>query len=277
MVMRSLTALSPRLRLALPVLALTALVWSMSLHDVAAQTPGLAEYYRSIWFQERSQRLLAERGMDVRPFKPDHIYSPSDSIRWQHDWRPRREARAAETAARFRMTSLRPVRRLERPVFEEQFTEIPRSYYGSNDLTPIDTTRTREIRARLEAAYGAPTRTVSDMYDERRRRVTDFIQFEYWFVLNDSIPLIVMDVGGPLERGLVFASEARYREMLPDLKRMFGRHVMTLSDREAYADYFYNELDRQWYLTGFDGSRYVMRRIRQPDLRQGRPWIGLIQ
>jgi hypothetical protein len=244
--------------------------------EARAQTPGLAEYYRSIWFQERFERLLNERGLAVAPFKPAHIHAESDSIRWKLDWRDRAEARRLEAESRFRMNSVQAVKRLERPVFEDDFVRIPRAYYGSNDHTPIDTTLTRELRARLEAAFGPPTRTVSDLYDHSRRRVEDFIQFEYWFVLNDSIPLIVMDVAGPLERGLVFATHASYRDMLPDLKRMFGRHVATLRKREAYADYFFNELDRSWYITGYDGARYILRRIRPPDLRQGRPWVGTL-
>lgn len=242
-----------------------------------AQTPGLAEYYRSIWFQERAERLLTERGMRVTPFHADHLYSESDSLRWRHDRKAEADARADAAAARFRMQSLQAVRRIERPVYEDQFVRIPWAFYGSNDGHPVDTTSTRELRARLEAEYGSPTRTIVDLYDHNRRRVEDYLQFEYWFVLNDSIPLVVMDVGGPLDRGLVFASHAVYREILPDLKRMFGRHVTTLSEKAPYVDYFFNQLDRNWYLAGYDGNRYVLRRIRQPDLRQGRPWIGLIR
>jgi hypothetical protein len=242
--------------------------------DVSAQTPGLADYYRSIWFQDRAERLLSERGLRIAPLDPAHIHATSDSIRWSLDWRERAEEMRREEAARIRMRSLRSVKRLERPVYEDQFVRIPRAYYGSESMMPIDTTRTRELRARLEAEYGAPARTVHDLYDHNRRRVEDYLQFEYWFIVNDSIPLIVMDVGGPLERGLVFATHAEYRGLLPDLKRMFGRHVANLTRRDPYADHFFNELDRRWYLTGFDGRRYILRQIRQPDLRQGRPWVG---
>lgn len=242
--------------------------------DALAQTPDLADYYRSIWFQERSERMLRERGMNVAPFAAEHIHATSDSLRWNLDWRDRAEELRLAAESRVRMRSLRSVKRLERPVYEDRFISIPRAYYGSETMMPIDTTRTSELRARLEAEYGAPARTVHDLYDHNRRRVEDYIQFEYWFVVNDTVPLIVMDVGGPLERGLVFATHARYRDILPDLKRMFGRHVTSLTKRDPYADHFFNQLDGRWYLTGFDGRRYVFRQIRQPDLRQGRPWVG---
>ena len=85
------------------------------------------------------------------------------------------------------------------------------------------------------------------------------------------IMLIVMDVNGPFERGLVFATHAQYRELLPDLKQFFSRRVTAIERRRHFADYYYNEADGRWYVTGYNGSRFVLRRISRPNLDLGRP------
>lgn len=233
-----------------------------------ATAQDLAEYYRQLWFRENAERILERRGMRVEPMDADHLVSDSDSIRWKLDLAPLLERRPVNVPL-IDVSSLAAVRRLERPVYEDRFARIPRSYLGSNKIAPMDTSLTIELRARMEYAFGTPTVLLGDYQTSQRNQ--EHIQFEYWFLVNDTIPLIVMDVNGPFERGLVFATHAQYRELLPDLKQFFSRRVTAIERRRHFADYYYNEADGRWYVTGYNGSRFVLRRISRPNLDLGRP------
>lgn len=255
--------------------AVLVFLWiAASIQPVQAQS--LAEDYRKQWFRATAERILEQRGLRATPMPPDHLPSISDSIRWRHEWRHRLEERALR-APLIMVRSIRAVRRLERPVYEDRFIGIRRTYVGNGRQTPIDTMQTAELRARLQHAYGQPTRSLPDLYDESRKAVEEYIQFEYWLIVNDSIPLIVMDVDGPFDRGLVLATEAGSRHLLPDIKRGFAWDLFRIRERDRYADYYFNEVERAWYVTGFDGERFVLKRIRTPDLRHGRPWVGLLR
>ena len=235
--------------------------------DVAS-SQDLAEHYRRLWFRENAERILERRGMRVEPFQADHLVSDSDSIRWRLDMAPLLERRPVHVPL-VQVGSMEAVRRLERPVYEDRFRRIPRSYLGSNVIAPMDTSLTIELRARMEYEYGTPTVVLGDYHSEQRNQ--EHIQFEYWFHVNDTIPLVVIDVNGPFERGLVFATHAQYRELLPDLKQYFSRRVTAIEHRRHFADYYYNEADGRWYVTGYDGSRFILRRILRPNLNHGRP------
>lgn len=256
------------------IVSLLALLILIVPESVAAQ--GLAEAYRQRWFRETAERILNERGLEARPMPPAHIHSDSDSIRWRHEWRDRLDRSHVRVPA-VTVHSVRAVRRLERPVFEDRFVGVARTYIGTGQQSPMDIERTRALRARLEHQFGAPTRTVADMYDARQRQFKEYIQFEYWLLVNDSIPLIVMDVDGPFDRGLVLATDARYRDLLPDMKAGFERFIMRIEQYGVYADYYFNEVELVWYVAGYNGDGYVLRRIRTPDMRHGRPSVGMLR
>ncbi len=241
-----------------------------------AEAQSLGEYYRERWFRDTAERILEERGLRAEPMPPAHLHSESDSIRWRHEWKHRLD-RSHVRVPMVNVTSVRAVRRLERPVFEDRFIGVRRAYIGTSRGSPMDIERTRDLRARLQHVFGAPTRSVTDLYDENRRRVEEYIQFEYWLLVNDTIPLVAMDVDGPFDRGLVISTDARYRELLPDLKLGFERELLRVEEYDPYADYYFNEVERAWYVTGYDGERFVLRRIRTPDLRHGRPSVGLLR
>ena len=242
----------------------------------AAKGQDLAETYRKRWFRETAERILNERGLWARPFPPAHLHSESDSIRWRHEWKDRLDRSHVRVPA-VNVQTIRAVRRLERPVYSDWFVDVPRAFIGAGGQSAMDIERTRALRARLQHQFGSPTRTVVDLYDQDRRQFDEYIQFEYWMIVNDSIPLIVMDVDGPFDRGLVLATDARFRDLLPDLKTGFERSFMRREDYEAYADYYFNEVERAWYVAGFDGERFVLRRIRTPSMQHGRPGIGMLR
>ncbi|MEQ9103628.1 MAG: hypothetical protein RIE53_02910 [Rhodothermales bacterium] len=177
------------------------------------------------------------------------------------------------TPATIEITHWKWVERLRRPTYEDAFRATPWAFVGSNSRDGLDTLQTREIRARMETVFGPPTFTLAetDAFDELTN--DEIIQFEYWFMLNDSIPVMVMDPNGPWDRGLVVAAHEDYREQLRDLKDAFLWQLLGDADRTPFADYYFNVQQRTWYITGYDGALFFDRRIARPDLELGRPSI----
>ena len=126
----------------------------------------------------------------------------------------------------------------------------------------VDSLGTMELRGRLQAAFGRPTRNA----DAQRRHGyggSEFIQFEYWFVVNDSIPLLALDLDGPFSRGLLIATDERYAPILPRLKADLSEQLE--DERPApWIDYYHAYERQSWYRTGFNGSETFTVRVRPP-------------
>lgn len=218
--------------------------------------------------------LQAQEDLRARPQAPTRVGSADlDSLRaWVLS-----AARGAEPAAEpaFPISDWKLVGRLERGLFEKRFGETPWSYLGMAGRSTLDTTRTNELRARMAAQFGPPTKVLADLKEPFGRPAGDYVQFEYWFVVNDSIPVVVMDANGPFDRGLVMASDARYRDQLQALRNVFLRPLVASDERAAYVDYFYDPEANQWYRTGFDGEAFFLEPIRRRRIIPGRrPWIA---
>ena len=177
----------------------------------------------------------------------------------------------------FAATSVRVVRRLERLGFRNRYAQTPWAYAGPLYRTTLDTMRTWRLRAALEARYGAPSETVGDLGADTRLGLGSAFEFEYWFVVNDSIPLRVSDAGGPLDRGLIVSTDAKYRDRIYRLREaVFGDLATT---RPApFADYYFDPEAKAWWVVGYDGFRFVRRAIPRPDFRTvGRPPVAALR
>lgn len=238
---------------------------------VQAQDVSLVEQYRKALFTAQAQRILAEQGLRA-PYRPvDHVPSDADTV-WVWLGGAARGVQAGPPPPPpLEIASYRLLRKLERPWFEKEFGRVAWAYIGANRITPLDTMFTTQLRARLQGVFGDPTRTLAEESLEERKQRDEFIQFEYWFVLNDSIPLKVMDVNGPLERGLVVVTDSRHRELLPELKRVFLEAELLNARPVAYVDYYYVKEYDAWFRTGYRNGRFFTDRISKPDLRLGRP------
>lgn len=166
------------------------------------------------------------------------------------------------------------VSRLERPVFRSRFEGIHWAFHQGLTYTPLDTTRTPDLRARLQAVFGAPTQTLVEIDTVETLAGEDVIQFEYWFVVNDTIPIVVLDSNGPLDRGLVVASDARLRDRLDRLRHDLLDRLFATRERAPYVDYWYRVSDGTWHVSGYDGATFFDRRIGRPDLKLGRPTVA---
>ena len=245
-----------------------------------ASAQELAELYRSARFNVQVQAYFNTAGMRADVITPQHIPSRSDTLlQWLMAMeRGRRSGGSGAAVEHMAIDEWRLVRRLERGWFEKSYGSTLWAYLGTESLLPIDTTLTRDLRARLEAFFGPPTQTITEVLGgsgslQARDR---FIQFEYWFILNDSIPFVVMDVNGPLERGLIVSSDYRYRDILLRMRESFMEEFLRSDQRAPYIDYYYNPVESSWYYSGFDGDRFYLERTRQPNFALGRPWLNAI-
>lgn len=251
---------------------LLATVACASMPSRTAHAQSLIDMYRSARFQTQAERILSNGGARAVPRSVERVPYVSDSVRARVGRLLRAPDPAPEPPAPLlEVSEWRLIPKLGRSWYEKNFGAEGWSFLGNGSMTRLDTTFTREIRARLESEFGSPTQTIADLENFEDRPIGDYIQFEYWFVLNDTIAMRVIDVNGPLERGVVVATEQKYRKLLPELRDKLEARLTGRGKRSPYVDYYYLPDQRMWFVTGFDGRRYFMNRISKPNLRLGRP------
>lgn len=148
--------------------------------------------------------------------------------------------------------------------FMNKFSDVKWTGQGFYDDSEIDGQQTNEIRSRLKGAFGDPTKTIEDLIKLEDFRPAQAIQFEYWFVVDDSIPMMVLDIDGPFGRGLVYAGASKYIDLMPQIKRVFSKELMAVENLPAYQDYYYSPERRQWYDVTYDNGDYRTTEITSP-------------
>ena len=227
-----------------------------------AEEPSLIERYQKARYRVLARRHLQQGRLPVYP--PVRLPTPTDSLRPAQPSQPR----AAAQEPTFPLRDVRPVRRLERSWFRNRFSDTHWAFLGETaDHTFLDTTRTTDLRARLQAHFGDPTRTLADRPLEKPP--DNRTQFEYWFVVNDSIPVQVMDTMGPKGRGLIVAVERAYRGRLRALRDTLLAPLRR-SRRAPHVDYYYDTRRERWYRTGYDGQSFFLEQIPAVDVVPGR-------
>lgn len=238
----------------------------------AQQTPSehLIERYRAARYQSIVRRLLQQGHRGIRPLQPRTIPVEPPAVLQTND--AAQAAHEGNNKPAFVVHEVRRVRKLEREWFQTTFADVRWSFLGrTRSFSFADTTLGRDLRARLQRVYGMPTQTLGD-FDLREPR-EEYIQFEYWMVVNDAIPVILMDAGGPMERGLIVSTDATYRDALPAIRRQLLGPLQDAA-RGVYVDYYYDEARQRWYRTGFDGQTFFRERVYRSQMTPGRrPWI----
>lgn len=231
-------------------------------------------------FMAERLRMKAEHILnDTRPLMPPlslvRLPSSVDSLLPEPPQKVANSDQPSEPA--FVIDQRQVMRRLERSWFQERFNDTKWAFLGAGlYFTPFDTTYTHELRARLQAHFGPPTRTLGDYAPDARPE--DLVQFEYWLVVNDSIPVIVSDVDGPFDRGLIVATDQQYRAQLVALRKAVLAPLVESDERAPYVDYFFEDEEQQWYRTGFDGRDFFMEPVRRQRITPGkRPWLDAMQ
>ena len=255
------------------MLAVVSPVYGQGLPHVSRYDVG--NFYREARMQMQFNEMLSTINARVALRPPEHVPSPSDTIAaWIASLDPYYVPPKKVRKLPKRVETWQLVKRIERHQYAKQFEEVQWAYMGNNYITPIDTTHTQIIRAYMQARFGSPTRTLVELDFSGNLRREEYIQFEYWFILNDSIPMIVMDANGPFDRGVVVACDHRYRSILYNLRQSFLGTLMSKQQPAPYVDYYYNYPARRWYRTGFDGQQFFKDPIGQPNLARGRPQLA---
>lgn len=146
--------------------------------------------------------------------------------------------------------------------FVEQYAE---AYWQAADPRPglVDSLDTAALRGRLQAAFGQPTRNA----DAQRRYGyggSEYIQFEYWFVVNDSIPVLALDIDGPFGRGLLIATDEPHAAIVQDLKADLSGQLVQARRPDPWVDYYHSYERRRWFRTGFNGAESFTVEVRPP-------------
>jgi len=158
------------------------------------------------------------------------------------------------------------VESVNRRSFQREFGDVQWTGAGFEGGTVIDRIPTRELRARLQKEFGDPTQKLRHLIDEDNFRPGHYIQFEYWFVINDEIPMMVLDVDGPFGNGLVFAGASRYVDLMPEIKRSLNRKLMGVNELAEYEDHYFELNDRQWFLVSYQDGEFRNEQVSRPDI-----------
>lgn len=152
----------------------------------------------------------------------------------------------------------------DRADFQRRFRDVQWTGAGFEGSTVIDRIPTREIRARLQSSFGDPTQKLRDLIDGANFRPGHYIQFEYWFVIDNEIPMMILDVDGPFGNGLVFAGAGRYVDLMPEIKRTFSRTLMEVEELGDYADHYFDLENGQWYLVQYKDGKFESVKTGRP-------------
>jgi hypothetical protein len=166
--------------------------------------------------------------------------------------------------AQFEDPEIRKVEPHERTAFQQRFADINWSGQGLYNPTTIDRLPTIELRSRLQAVFGDPTQTIGDLINDNFRP-GKAIQFEYWFIVDEQMPLMILDLDGPFENGLVYVGASRYIDLMPQVKRTLNRKLMGDEGVPAeFTDYFFSPERDQWYLVKYEDGEYKREMIDRP-------------
>jgi hypothetical protein len=166
----------------------------------------------------------------------------------------------------FKVPTFRKVENKDRAAFMTRFNQMrDMTGNGFQGETAIDRIPSTEIRARLQRQFGNPTVTVADFVGAANVRPGNSIQFEYWFIVNDSIPMMILDSDGPFANGLVMGGSSRYVDMMPSVKRAFADKLMSDRILAEFNDFFYSPEREQWYQIRYSGGRFETKPISVPD------------
>ena len=146
--------------------------------------------------------------------------------------------------------------------FEATFKNIKWTGQGFN-YNELDRVPAIELRARLESVFGSPTKTIEDIVKGGKLRAGKAIQFEYWFVVDGEIPMMILDLDGPFADGLVYVGASRFIDLMPAVKRSLTKHLLE-AEPKAYLDYFYSPEREQWYEVRYQDGEYTKIEVDKP-------------
>ncbi len=164
--------------------------------------------------------------------------------------------------AQFEEPEIKKVSTEDAAVFEAEFKDIKWTGQGFN-YNELDRVPAIELRARLESVFGNPTKTIEDIVEFGKLRAGKAIQFEYWFIVDGEIPMMILDLDGPFADGLVYVGASRYIDLMPAVKRSLTRQLLE-AEPKAYLDYFFSPERQQWYEVRYHYGKYTKKEVDKP-------------
>ncbi len=170
--------------------------------------------------------------------------------------------------AQFEEPKIMKVENEDAEKYQSQIASFNLTGQGLYGQTSIDKMSSLEIRARLQGAFGNPTKTLETITKEKNFRLAKAIQFEYWFFIDDPIsddpiPLIILDFTGPFGNGVTFGAASRYVDLMPQIMRTFEKALLN-TEPAKFSDYYFEEQNMKWYLIESDGKDHQVKPIEQP-------------
>lgn len=149
-------------------------------------------------------------------------------------------------------------------VFQRRFRNTRWTGLGMQGITDIDRIPSMEVRARLQTVFGDPTRQLDDLAFEPNFRIAEAIQYEYWFIIDNEIPLMILDIDGPFTRGLVYAVSVSYIDLMPQIKRRLSQLLMEPVKLEEFNDIFFSPEREAWYRISFADGEFDYEEVPMP-------------
>jgi hypothetical protein len=240
-----------------------------------AQTGSVVDELRQQRTQARAAEVLSEIGEAVPPRGVHPMGAPTLYLLWYERAVAREQAQIDSLVAGRARAVQDSLARLPVTLSEIRWAKTEADaqgaflaqhgesfWYALTTTTSIDTMGTPELRARLNGLFGAPTRNAAAAEQEGYAG-SEYVQFEYWLVVNDTIPLLVLDRDGPFGRGLLMAGDERHRRILGQVKHDLSERLHSARPT-AYVDYYHARERDQWYRTGYDGTDYFSEESRRP-------------
>ena len=156
----------------------------------------------------------------------------------------------------------------EQGAFLARFREAYWTAEGANSRRfEGDAVSSLEHRGRLGFAFGAPTRNAAAQEQEGYAGDPEVL-FEYWFVVNDTIPVLVIDPAGPDGRGLLLAGRrtdiAEHPLVHEQIKAALYDVAAAQPRMTPFVDYVYSRATGRWTRAGYDGTRLFAEPARAP-------------
>jgi hypothetical protein len=166
----------------------------------------------------------------------------------------------------FQKSTFEKVEKSEAKAFDEQFEGMIWTAQGFNrQASVVDNLPTTELRARLQQVFGNPTKTVKDLIEEKKfgRSEGATIQFEYRFVVNDSIPVMLLDINGPFGQGLVWVGGNRWVDRMAQIKRDLAEEIMSTKTLAEFEDFFYSPEQEKWFSVRLKSGEFKTEELKK--------------
>jgi hypothetical protein len=166
--------------------------------------------------------------------------------------------------AQFEKSSFHKVPHSKRQVFQRKYIDhIKQTGRGLYQNSRLDTISTNKLRARLQKLFGDPTVTIKDLIYKPNFRPGMAIEFEYWFVVDEKYPLLVLDSKGPFGKELVYTAASRYIDLMPQIMRDFTK-MLYQAKPAPFMDYYYAADKEKWYKVQYKDGKYLTKHIQSP-------------